>query len=207
MALHEKFSGYAGTHFVEDTRHYYEVPFTDVNGTPDRERLRPSGSRVPLEFYQTPIGAPFFGSGSYGLDGIPAFNEFFRLQSNDDPPLLYFEQCHAVLAEIRKKGVHIAVDDFGAGYSNLRYISDLTPDIVKFDRELVAGIREGSRLYRLMRSLVRLCKEMGAKVVAEGIETVDELAAVETARVDFAQGYLLARPGLPLPTPQWPAAL
>jgi EAL domain-containing protein (putative c-di-GMP-specific phosphodiesterase class I) len=129
------------------------------------------------------------------------------VEITESAPLLYFEQCHAVLAEIRKKGVHIAVDDFGAGYSNLRYISDLTPDIVKFDRQLVAGIREGSRLYRLMRSLVRLCKEMGAKVVAEGIETVDELAAVETARVDFAQGYLLARPGLPLPVPQWPAAL
>lgn len=129
------------------------------------------------------------------------------LEITESAPLLYFEQCHNVLAEIRKKGVRLAVDDFGAGYSNLRYISDLTPDIVKFDRELVSGIREGSRLYRLMRSLVRLCKEMGAQVVAEGIETVDELAAVETARVDFAQGYLLARPGLPLPQATWPAAL
>lgn len=129
------------------------------------------------------------------------------VEITESAPLLYFEQCHNVLAEIRKKGVHIAIDDFGAGYSNLRYISDLTPDIVKFDRELVAGIKEGSRLYQLMRSLVRLCKEMGAKVVAEGIETIPELAAVETARVDYSQGYLLARPGLPLPQPQWPAAL
>lgn len=129
------------------------------------------------------------------------------LEITESAPLLYFEQCHNVLAEIRKKGVRLAVDDFGAGYSNLRYISDLTPDIVKFDRQLVSGIREGSRLYRLMRSLVRLCKEMGTQVVAEGVETVDELAAVETARVDFAQGYLLARPGLPLPQATWPAGL
>ena len=85
-------SGYAGTQWNGDTRHYYEVPFTDVNATPDRARLRPSGSQVPLDFYQTAIGAPFFGSGSYGLDGIPAYDENFNLQSTDDPPLLYFEQ-------------------------------------------------------------------------------------------------------------------
>jgi len=128
------------------------------------------------------------------------------LEITESAPLIYFEQCHSVLAEIRKKGVRLAVDDFGAGYSNLRYISDLTPDIVKFDRELVAGLKEGSRLFHLVRSLVRLCKEMGAMVVAEGIETVAELAAVETARVDYSQGYLLARPGLPLPRSEWPAA-
>jgi EAL domain-containing protein (putative c-di-GMP-specific phosphodiesterase class I) len=129
------------------------------------------------------------------------------LEITESAPLIYFEQCHSVLAEIRKKRVMLAVDDFGAGYSNLRYISDLTPEIVKFDRELVAGLREGSRLFRLVRSLVRLCKEMGTKVVAEGIETVAELAAVESARVDYGQGFLLARPNLPAPEAIWPAAL
>lgn len=130
-----------------------------------------------------------------------------HLEITESAPLIYFEQCHSVLAEIRKKQVKLAVDDLGAGYSNLRYISDLAPDVVKLDRELVAGLKEGSRLFQLVRSLVRLCKEMGTKVVAEGIETVTELAAVEVARVDFAQGYLLARPGLPPPESTWPAAL
>ena len=129
------------------------------------------------------------------------------LEITESALLIYFEQCHSVLAEIRKKRVLLAVDDFGAGYSNLRYISDLTPEIVKLDRVLVAGLKEGSRLFRLVRSIVRLCKEMGAKVVAEGIETVEELAAVESARVDFAQGFLLARPGVPLPEATWPARL
>ncbi|MEM7480688.1 MAG: EAL domain-containing protein [Acidobacteriota bacterium] len=129
------------------------------------------------------------------------------LEITESAPLIYFEQCYGVISEIRKKQVKLAVDDFGAGYSNLRYISDLTPDIVKLDRQLIAGLREGSRLFRLVCSIVRLCKEMGARVVAEGIETVDELAAVESARVDFVQGFLLARPGLPLPEATWPAAL
>src|SRR4030095_1318891 len=84
-------SGFQGTNWIGDTRHYYEIPFTEVNTTPDRARFPPSGSRVPLAFYQFPGGAPFFGSGSYGLDGIPAFNENFQIQSRDDPPLPYFE--------------------------------------------------------------------------------------------------------------------
>jgi hypothetical protein len=77
-------SGYSGNLWIGDTRHYYDVPFTDVNTTPNVERLRPSGSRIPQEFFQTPVGSPFFGSGSYGLDGVP--------QTADDPPFLFFEQ-------------------------------------------------------------------------------------------------------------------
>jgi hypothetical protein len=77
-------SGYSGNLWTGDTRHYYDVPFTDVNTTPNVERLRPSGSRIPQEFFQTPVGSPFFGSGSYGLDGVP--------QTADDPPFLFFEQ-------------------------------------------------------------------------------------------------------------------
>jgi len=129
------------------------------------------------------------------------------LEITESAPLIYFEQCHSVLAEVRARRVNLAVDDFGAGYSNLRYISDLAPEIVKFDRKLVAGIREGSRLFQLLCALVRLCKEMHIKVVAEGIETREELAAVEAAGVDFCQGFLLARPGLPLPEARWPGAL
>lgn len=128
------------------------------------------------------------------------------LEITESVPIIYFEQCHNILAEIRKKGVLLAIDDFGAGYSNLRYIADLVPDIVKLDRELVTGCKEGSRLFWLMRSLVRMCKEMGAKVVAEGIETFPELAAAQSAKVNFAQGYLLARPGMPPPKGEWPGS-
>jgi EAL domain-containing protein (putative c-di-GMP-specific phosphodiesterase class I) len=127
------------------------------------------------------------------------------LEITESAPLIYFEQCHSVLAEIRTKRVHLAVDDFGAGYSNLRYISDLTPEVVKLDRQLIAGIRQGSPLYRLVSSIVQLCRDMGSRVVAEGVETAEELAACESARVDYCQGYLLARPGLPLPEASWPA--
>lgn len=129
------------------------------------------------------------------------------LEITESVPLKYFEQCHSVLAEVRKKGVMLAIDDLGAGYSNLKYISDLSPDLVKLDRELVANLRGGSRQFRLLQSIVHLCHEMEAQVVAEGVETLVELALVRAAGVDYAQGYLLARPEFPPPSALWPETL
>jgi len=126
------------------------------------------------------------------------------LEITESVPLKYFEQCHSVLAEIRRKGIRLAIDDFGAGFSNLRYILDLEPDVVKLDRELVVGLRRDTRHYRLIESIVELCHRMNASVIAEGVETVDELRAIVDLKVDFAQGYLLARPSNPPPDFVWP---
>lgn len=109
-----------------------------------------------------------------------------------------FEQCHHVLDELRRRGVRLAIDDLGAGFSNLRYISELRPAIVKLDRKLLASVTLGSRDFRLLRSIVRLVHEMDAQVVAEGIEAAEELYAAREAGVDYGQGFLLGRPG---PTP------
>jgi Protein of unknown function (DUF1302) len=85
-------SGFSGTLWTDDTRAYYDVPYTDVNATPDHVRLRPDGAKVTQRFWQTPVGAPFFGSGSYGVDGIPHFaNDNQTVLSNDDPPFYYFD--------------------------------------------------------------------------------------------------------------------
>ncbi len=129
------------------------------------------------------------------------------LEVTEAVPLKYFEQCESVLTELRKKGVTLAIDDLGAGYSNLKYISDLDPDVVKLDRELISNIRQGTRQFKLVQSLVRLCQEMGARVVAEGVETVLELVTIIAAGADYAQGYLLARPGCPPPVAEWPETL
>ena len=128
------------------------------------------------------------------------------LEITESVPLSHFELCHSVLREIRGKGVFLAVDDLGAGYSNLKYIADLTPDVVKLDRDLVAGLCKESRQQLLVKQLVKLCTEMGARVVAEGIETIDELHAVQDAGVHYGQGFLLARPAFPAPPVIWPGA-
>jgi EAL domain-containing protein (putative c-di-GMP-specific phosphodiesterase class I) len=132
-------------------------------------------------------------------DPIFAHDHPVYLEITESVPLSHFRLCHSVLAEIRSKGVLLAVDDLGAGYSNLKYIADLNPEMVKLDRQLIAGLVPGSRTHKLIKHIVRLCSELGAGVIAEGIETRGELEAVAAAGIRYVQGFLLARPAYPAP--------
>ncbi len=115
-------------------------------------------------------------------------------------PMARFDLCRRVLSDLRSRGgARLVVDDLGAGYSNLKYIADLEPAVVKLDRQLIAGARSGTRQAKLVGGIVRMCNELGASVVAEGIETEEELGVAREAGVQFVQGYLLARPAFPLP--------
>ncbi len=105
-----------------------------------------------------------------------------------------------MLREVRARGnVLLVVDDLGAGFSNLRHIVDLEPAVVKLDRGLVAQLHTNPRQRRLVESLVRLCGDLGAEVVAEGVETAEEYGVLRDTGVQYAQGYLFARPAFPLP--------
>jgi len=126
------------------------------------------------------------------------------LEITESVPLTHFELCHSILREVRSKGIFLAVDDLGAGYSNLKYIADLAPEIVKIDRQLVVDLHLKKRQQVLVAAIVRLCVDLGAKVVAEGIETLNELKAVQDSGAHFGQGYLLARPQFPPPDVPWP---
>jgi EAL domain-containing protein (putative c-di-GMP-specific phosphodiesterase class I) len=126
------------------------------------------------------------------------------LEITEGVPLSHFLLCKSILHEVRGRGIYLVVDDLGAGYSNLKYIADLHPRVVKLDRELIAGLTTDSRLFTLVSAIVVLCRELGATVVAEGIETLEELDAVIDSGARFGQGYLLARPAFPLPELVWP---
>jgi EAL domain-containing protein (putative c-di-GMP-specific phosphodiesterase class I) len=121
------------------------------------------------------------------------------LEITESVPLSHFSLCHSVLAEVRSRGVHLAVDDLGAGYSNLKYISDLAPEVVKLDRGLIVNMERGSRQQRLVKALVRLCEDLGTKVVAEGIETESEARAVIDTGAHYGQGFFFAKPSFPPP--------
>jgi EAL domain-containing protein (putative c-di-GMP-specific phosphodiesterase class I) len=139
----------------------------------------------------------------------PIFNhtEDVYLEITEAVPLSHFRLCSDMLKEVRGRGVHLVVDDLGAGYSNLKYIADLHPRVVKLDRGLIAGLTRDSRLHKLVSAIVRLCSELDAKVVAEGIETPTELDAVIAAGARYGQGYLLAKPAFPPPEVSWPASV
>ncbi len=137
-------------------------------------------------------------------DPIFQHSEDIYLEITEGVPLSHFRLCQSILREVRGRGVYLVVDDLGAGYSNLKYIADLQPKVVKLDRDLIAGLRPDTRLFRLVTAIVVLCRELDALVVAEGIETIEELDAVRAAGAHFGQGYLLARPAFPPPPVTWP---
>jgi len=132
-------------------------------------------------------------------DPIFSHEHHVYLEITESVPLSHFSLCHSVLREIRHKGVSLAVDDLGAGYSNLKYIADLSPEVVKLDRALVLNLNLDQRMQTLVKKIVELCEDLGAKVVAEGIERSDELSAVLDTGAHYAQGYHLARPSFPPP--------
>jgi EAL domain-containing protein (putative c-di-GMP-specific phosphodiesterase class I) len=129
------------------------------------------------------------------------------LEVTESVPLSHFELCLGVLHELRSRGgVHLVVDDLGAGFSNLKSISDLEPKVVKLDRELIAGLDRRPRQQRLVAGVVRLCDDLEATVVAEGVETPEEYRALRDTGAQLGQGYLFARPAYPVPAVSWPPA-
>jgi EAL domain-containing protein (putative c-di-GMP-specific phosphodiesterase class I) len=127
------------------------------------------------------------------------------LEVTESAAFTHFELCLRVLKDLcRRTGAALVVDDFGAGYSNLERVADLEPAVVKLDLALTRDIQNRKPRQIVVRHVVNMCKELGARVVAEGVETLDELKCVRDLGVDYAQGYLLARPAAPPPQHAWP---
>ena len=103
----------------------------------------------------------------------------------------------ARVAELRRLGYRFAIDDIGSGYSGLATLIELEPEVVKIDRGLVCGVDESSAKRRVIRSLMSMCKETGAAVVAEGVETVRERDTLVSLGCDLLQGYFFSKPAPP----------
>ncbi len=102
----------------------------------------------------------------------------------------------SALAPLRRLGLRIAVDDAGAGFASMRHILLLKPDVIKLDRDIIAGIDTDPGQRALGAAMVGFAKEIGAVLVAEGIETEAELSAVAELGMTAGQGYLLGRPSV-----------
>ena len=100
----------------------------------------------------------------------------------------------ALLREVRAAGISVAIDDFGTGYSSLAYLADLDLDRLKLDQSFVRRLQAGGRPRTLIGHLVRLVSELGFEVVAEGVETAEEAAALAALGVSWQQGFHFARP-------------
>ena len=99
-----------------------------------------------------------------------------------------------VLSRFRQQNFRIAVDDVGTGYSNLTSLAEIEPDYLKFDNVFVRGIDRRRTKQDLLEALMSFARKMKTKVIAEGIETREELKVLQSLGVPYGQGFLLARP-------------
>ena len=106
---------------------------------------------------------------------------------------------HALLRERLRpwiaRGALVAVDDAGAGFTSLEYVADIRPDFLKLSRGMVAGVDQDSTREAVLRATAAFAREVGARVVAEGVERVEELEALRAMEIDYGQGWLFGRPG------------
>ncbi|MEA2387385.1 MAG: hypothetical protein QOG41_158 [Thermoleophilaceae bacterium] len=116
------------------------------------------------------------------------------IEITEHAPVQDYERLSGTIDAMRDDGFRIGVDDVGAGYSSLRHLLNLRPDVIKIDISLCRCIEADRARQLLVGALVSLGQELGATVVAEGIETGPELQAVRDLGIDAAQGYRLGRP-------------
>jgi diguanylate cyclase (GGDEF)-like protein len=125
-----------------------------------------------------------------GLEAARLHLEITESSLIDEPATV-----RAILSELRSRDITIAIDDFGTGFSSLSYLDTLPLDIVKIDRSFVRNIVEDTRRLKLLRGTVHLARELGLKIVVEGVETPEQLALVNKHRsTDLVQGYVFSPP-------------
>ena len=104
------------------------------------------------------------------------------------------ESAAKLLGRIRRLGVTVAIDDFGTGYSSLSYLKNLPIDTVKLDRSFVMGATTDPDDAALVMAIVTLAHNLRLRVIAEGVETDEQLGFLRLLRCDEAQGYLFGKP-------------
>jgi diguanylate cyclase (GGDEF)-like protein len=131
----------------------------------------------------------------------PVAGPRLALELTEHAPVADYEALEAALAGLRERGVQLKIDDAGAGFASLKHVLGLHPDVIKLDLSLTRDIDTDPVRRALAASLVAFAREVGAGIVAEGIETRGELEALRALGVTHGQGYYLARPSAgPVPS-------
>lgn len=123
------------------------------------------------------------------------------LELTEDDAIADYATVRRDLEPYRKVGTRVAIDDAGAGHASFRHITELQPDFIKLDAQLIGGLVDHRARQALVRALAGFAEEIGAALVAEGIERPEDLALLSRiGRRILGQGYAIARPNMPWPT-------
>jgi EAL domain-containing protein (putative c-di-GMP-specific phosphodiesterase class I) len=127
------------------------------------------------------------------LEEVPADRIVIELSEHDS--VQDYDLLAAALSPLRAKGMRLAIDDVGVGFSSLRHIVSSAPDVIKLDLSIIAGVATDQVLRTLARSLADFGHEIGTAIVAEGVETKEDAVALLDVGIDYGQGWYFGRPG------------
>jgi len=149
---------------------------------------RPAGTFLSINVSPSALSAPEVQAAlPHDMTGLVV--EITEQELADDLDALVLQ-----LEDLRARGARIALDDAGAGYSGLQQVMRVQPDVIKLDRSLVQSVDQDPAKEALIDSFVRFARRTGASVLAEGIETMEELRLLADLDVSYGQGFALARP-------------
>jgi predicted signal transduction protein with EAL and GGDEF domain len=120
--------------------------------------------------------------------------EALRLELTESVTMRDEERTTRILSELRKLGVCLCIDDFGTGYSSLSYLRRFALDILKIDRSFVTDMLNNGESQEIVKTILSLGRNLRMKVVAEGVETREQMTLLKSLGCEFAQGYLFSRP-------------
>ncbi|MCF8002077.1 MAG: EAL domain-containing protein [Halanaerobiales bacterium] len=128
------------------------------------------------------------------LDKSNLAPEKFAIEITETDLMIEMDKNIRKLSQLREKGVKVYLDDFGKGYSSLRYLKELPIDYIKIDQFFINNIDKNSTNRDIVLSIIKLSHALDIKVVAEGVETKEQLDFLKENNCDFAQGYYFTRP-------------
>ena len=137
---------------------------------------------------------PFMRSFAEALEAT-GFPRRFMIEVTEDAFVTKTQFQDEIVPIFRKLGIGISIDDFGIGYSSLSALADITADEIKIDRSFISDIHIRPRSQGILRAIESLAEALNMTVIAEGVETFEELAYLQAAtRIRYAQGFYFARP-------------
>ncbi len=160
--------------------------------------LSATGARLSINFLPNAVYSPVaciqLTLQTAAAVGFPTDRLMFEFTENEEMA----DPAHVIdiIATYQKMGFGTALDDFGAGHAGLNLLARFQPDIIKLDMALVRGIDDSHARRVIVDAVVKMCAALGVVVIAEGIETAGEAAALRHIGVRYLQGYYFARPAL-----------
>jgi diguanylate cyclase (GGDEF)-like protein len=153
------------------------------------------GTTISINVAAKQAGNPEFMRSFADALEATGFPNRFMIEVTEDAFVAKTHFQDEILPIFRRLGVGISIDDFGIGYSSLSALADITADEIKIDRSFITDIHKRPRSQGILRAIESLSEALGMTVIAEGIETFEELAYLQaTTKIRYAQGYYFARP-------------